>query len=582
VTTLAASAGAAFWTPPSLGDITFADIFCGAGGSSVGLTMAGFNLKVAANHWATAINTHSANFDAEHLCADINHYDMRRLPTTDILWASPICTEGSPASGRNTGYRRSAQSKAGQVDLLQSHGHVSQAGMERTRATFHDVIRATEVHRYKTVLVENVPDVVDRWELFDWWVDGMCLLGYQVQFVSANSAHVGGDGIPYAPQWRDRLYMVFNRKDIRRPDVDLHPISYCARCDADVYGVQTWAPAVQKRHLKVGRYRRDPNSNYGQYWYCCERPGCGRRVEPYVLPAAAAIDWSDLGELIGDRNEPLKPNTVRRIQAGLDEFAQPVVATVAGNTFERAGYRRVWPAFDNPLNTRSCTGTDALAVPPFMGNSNHDDDRLYRAGDQPLPARTTKIGDWVVNPPMVLPVGGPNHDTPARSAFEPLTTRLANVGGTDSVVTPEAFMTVLRNHATVTRVSDPMATIAASGNHHYLTVPPGAEFTSLVLPYYSKAKARTSGEPFDTVTTRDTFALVNGRTVDINKCRYRMVKPWESLISQTFPGGPAGYPGQYRMTGNQGEQTMQAGNAVSCNVAHWLGTRVARVLGVSS
>jgi hypothetical protein len=176
--------------------LTFTDIFCGAGGSSIGLTAAGFELKLAANHWQRAIDTHSANFrDAEHLCADVNNYDMRRLPRTDVLWASPICTEASPAAG-TSGYRRPRKVGAGQLGLLEleAFGHIPTAGMERTRATFHDVIRATEVHRYLAVIVENVPDVVDRWELFDWWVDGMRRLGYHAQFVSASSAHVGGPG----------------------------------------------------------------------------------------------------------------------------------------------------------------------------------------------------------------------------------------------------------------------------------------------------------------------------------------------------------------------------------------------------
>lgn len=84
---------------------TATDLFCGAGGSSTGLVAAGFELKLAANHSAVAITTHSANHpDAEHLCADINNVDMRRLPRTDVLWASPICTEISPAGGnRRTG-----------------------------------------------------------------------------------------------------------------------------------------------------------------------------------------------------------------------------------------------------------------------------------------------------------------------------------------------------------------------------------------------------------------------------------------------------------------------------------------------
>ncbi|MEW2174462.1 DNA cytosine methyltransferase [Streptomyces sp. NPDC007027] len=78
--------------------LTATDIFCGAGGSSTGLVAAGYELKLAANHSRIAIDTHSANHtDADHICADINNYDMRRLPTTDILWASPICTEISPA-----------------------------------------------------------------------------------------------------------------------------------------------------------------------------------------------------------------------------------------------------------------------------------------------------------------------------------------------------------------------------------------------------------------------------------------------------------------------------------------------------
>lgn len=48
--------------------ITATDFFCGMGGSSTGLVEAGFAVKLAANHWARAIETHSANQpDTEHL-----------------------------------------------------------------------------------------------------------------------------------------------------------------------------------------------------------------------------------------------------------------------------------------------------------------------------------------------------------------------------------------------------------------------------------------------------------------------------------------------------------------------------------
>jgi DNA (cytosine-5)-methyltransferase 1 len=191
--------------------LTFTDVFCGAGGSSTGLVEAGFELTLAANHWPRAIETHALNHpSAEHLCADVNNYDMRRLPSTDVAWFSPICTEATPAgAGSGTRTRRTD----GQL-TIEAFGHVEQAGFERTRATFHDVIRATEVHRYKAVIVENVPDVAWRWELIDWWCQGMIRLGYRMRIVSASSAHLAGPGNEPAPQWRDRAYFVFVRDGI--------------------------------------------------------------------------------------------------------------------------------------------------------------------------------------------------------------------------------------------------------------------------------------------------------------------------------------------------------------------------------
>ena len=73
---------------------TATDFFCGMGGSSTGLTRAGFTVDLAANHWGRAIETHSANHPTtEHLLGDIQAVDLRYLPRTRILWASPICTE---------------------------------------------------------------------------------------------------------------------------------------------------------------------------------------------------------------------------------------------------------------------------------------------------------------------------------------------------------------------------------------------------------------------------------------------------------------------------------------------------------
>ena len=69
--------------------LTATDLFCGAGGSSLGAELAGIELTMAANHWTKAIEVHQANFpEARHDCADVSQADPRRYPTTDVLIAS--------------------------------------------------------------------------------------------------------------------------------------------------------------------------------------------------------------------------------------------------------------------------------------------------------------------------------------------------------------------------------------------------------------------------------------------------------------------------------------------------------------
>ncbi|MCI2421485.1 DNA cytosine methyltransferase [Saccharopolyspora sp. K220] len=379
--------------------ITFTDLFCGAGGSSTGLVAAGYELRLAANHWARAIETHAANHrDAEHLCADINNYDMRRLPPTDVLWASPICTEISPAGGR----RRTK----GQLALLE-YGSVDKAGWERTRATAYDVIRATEVHRYKAIICENVVEFATDWELFDWWRHAIELLGYESQVVSVSAAHIGGDGNDYAPQWRDRIYVVFTRRGIRKPDLRPLPLAWCAECGEDVRARQAW-----RNGRRVGKYRQ-------QYDYRCPNSRCRHAlVEPYVRPAASIIDWSDPGQRIGDRTRPLVANTVRRIEAGLTMLGeQRMVLTVNHSGHER-----------------TVKIGDALLVPT--------------GGTWNSTATTT-------TEPMRTRMANPK-------GFEALVT---------PPQADDSFIVTLRRNGTARPVSQPVATVTAEGRHHWLVIP---------------------------------------------------------------------------------------------------------------
>ncbi|UFR02281.1 DNA cytosine methyltransferase [Streptomyces sp. Go40/10] len=485
--------------------LTFTDLFCGAGGSSTGLVAAGLELRLAANHWKRAVETHAANHTgADHLCADINNYDMRRLPKTDILWASPICTEISPAGGRRRTH--------GQLAFeLEEYGRVEDAGWERTRATAYDVIRATEVHRYAAVLCENVLEFVVDWELFDWWRKGMETLGYHSQIVSVSSAHVGDVFNPPAPQWRDRIYVVFTRHDVPVPDLKPSPPAWCAECGEDVRAVQTW-----RNGRRVGKYKQ-------QYDYRCPNAACRHAiVEPYVRPAASVIDWSNLGVRIGDRSahgmRPLAANTIKRIRAGLDLL----------------GSRRM-------VLTVNHSGHDGRAAP---------------ADAAPLAARTVKIGDAVL-----VPTGG-TWNTQPTSTGEPMRTRLANPKGFEALLTPpladDSFIVTLRRNATARPVSTPVDTVTGQGRHHWLVIP------------YRNAASKSADEPLHTLGTKDSAALL-GPAPELDDCHYRMIQPREQLLAQRFPA-------DYIVHGNKGEQTMQAGNAVSCNVAQWIGERVTDAL----
>jgi DNA (cytosine-5)-methyltransferase 1 len=504
-------------TAPAIGDAAFSalvaeayarprmfsyvDLFCGAGGSSIGLTMAGGHLLLAANHSKRAIETHSANFrNADHECADLNHYDMRKLPRgADVLWASPICTEISPAGGN----KRQKAEAPGQLELMK-HGHVPKDVFERTRATFHDVIRAAEVHRFRYVIVENVIEAARDWALFGWWLDGMSLLNYpRPQIVCVSSAHVGGQDNPHAPQRRDRMYVVFTRADCVKPDVDPRPMSLCDNC-GPVEGVQWWkqpdgVPTMSGRRLRVGKY-----GARNQYLYRCPNGGrCQHSiVTPLERPAASVIDWSNLGELVSVKQastEPLKPNTLNRIQRGLWLYGRPIHATVRGNTFERPGYTRAWPADLTPFMARTQTEADALAFPP------------------------------------------------------------------------DALVDTARRHATPKPTSEPFSTVSAGGNHHAVV-----RHSGLVVPYYTKGKAYPTDRAFGTTTVKDRFGVVpamggDGASLDVMDAFYRTVGPAEQARIQRFPVC-------YEITGNRGERTAQAGNAVSCNVAQWLGEAIAEAL----
>jgi len=269
--------------------LTVTDLFCGAGGSSSGLVAAGYRVVIAANHWKQAIASHEINHpDTKHSSADISQVTPSYFPRTDVLWASPECTNHSIAKGVK-------RQRAEDATLFELNGTrpLSDDAANRSRATMWDVPRFAEYHQYRAIIIENVVDAY-RWVQFPAWIMAMELLGYEHEIVWQNSMHAQAAGLP-APQSRDRMYIVFWRKDrktrtggTRRPDLQkwTRPEAFCEE-HGIVRAVQTF-----KKAERWGRYR-------SQYVYRC--PSCAVVVEPGWLPAASIIDWSITGTRIGDR-----------------------------------------------------------------------------------------------------------------------------------------------------------------------------------------------------------------------------------------------------------------------------------------
>lgn len=517
--------------------LSVTDLFCGAGGSSLGMHHASADVQVvlALNHWQLAIESHNANFpDTTHDCVDVSGTDPRRYRSTDVLWASPECTSHSLAKGK----RRLHDA---QMELFRNG--VPDPAAERSRATMFDVPRFAEYHDYRAIIVENVVDV-RHWRLWDAWLHAMYLLGYEHKEVYFNAmfAHLDPATVrshhDYAPQSRDRIYVVFWKRGNQAPDLEFRPRAWCARCEAGVEGVQSW-----KNGRRWGRYKT-------QYVYRC--PRCAQEVVPYHFAAWNAIDWSLPAGRIGDRTRPLQERTMERIRKGIAKYGNTwLVVDVAYADGERA--RPVLAA----LPTQTGRRTFGMVSPQLVSVNDYD--------DRTIPVATGVMGTQTTQNKfgLLLP----------------------------QIVT-------LRNHGEAEAVTDgPLPTFAAAGNHHGLLMPvimalggrqnrdearaaagplptqTGTESFSVLTPfllnYYGTGGDQgAAGEPLATVTGVDRHALVlPSAPPAVEDCGFRMLQPHEVGRGMAFPDG-------YQVLGNKRERTKQYGNAVVPIVARQLMRRV--------
>ncbi|MBN7321042.1 DNA cytosine methyltransferase [Mycobacteroides abscessus subsp. massiliense] len=490
--------------------ISLTDFFCGAGGSSTGaVDVDGVEVRAAANHWQLAVETHNANHpDADHYCADLSQIHPLYFPKTTMGWFSPECTNHSQAKGRK---RLDAQ-----PDLFGET--LPDEAAERSRATMWDVVRFSEFHRYELVFVENVVEAA-AWAPFPAWLAAMESLGYDHRLVMLNSMHAQLAGFG-APQSRDRLYVVFWRRGNRKPDLErvVRPRAVCPDC-GPINAMQVF----KKPGNTVGRYR-------SQYLYRCPNTKCRNQVvEPAVRPAADIIDWSLLGTRLGDRDKPLAEKTMARIRAGIERHWAPFIV-------ERRHEYRV-RGLDEPLSTVTANETTKALAIPVEGR----DGKQALPMSAPMRTMTTRSETG-----LLVPCGGTWREDAAPTS-EPFSTRTTRE--TDGL----AFIAELRGGSSDARpVSDPLATVTASGNHHALVM---RNNTARGNPAQMVTPAT---EPIRTITTAGHQSVISAErpTFNLDDVRFRMLEPREIKRAMDFPA-------DYVIKGNRREQVRMAGNAVT-------------------
>jgi DNA (cytosine-5)-methyltransferase 1 len=528
--------------------LTVMDWFCGAGGSSQGAhSIPGVRVERAANHWERAIESHAANFpEVDHYRGDIREAPVDRWPVTDIFWASPECPQWSNARGKKRDFATSQQG-----DLFDD-AFAPPEEVERSRALMEEVpmyLRGVQERGglVKAGVVENVIDV-RAWDQWDRWLGEIRKLGYFTRVIALNSMHADPRAVHRAPQSRDRLYVAYWHRSLgRTPDWDkwLRPRAWCPTC-------QEWVQAVQsfkQPGRDMGRYRQ-------QYVYRCPRAKCRNSViEPEVLPAAVAIDWTIPGQRIGDRTKPLADKTLARIQAGLDKFARPLPMVVpAGGT-----WRNDATTVLEAMPTRTTRENDGLAIPPLLIPVEGRDGKEPASANNPLRTQTARNETGLAWLPFMVTMRGGGDQKRGRAITDALGTVSAN-GNHHGLVTPDFPAMVMRNNGSkgdggehCTTAAEPIRTLTTAGHQSLVT------WDHLLVPYYGNGAAKTVAEPVGTLSTRDRYALVKGN-VDINDVRFRMLEPHEIGRAMSFAD-------QYIVLGSKREKVRQYGNAVTPNCA---------------
>lgn len=364
------------------------DMFCGAGGESVGIkaAMQGIELH-AINHWERAIETHAVNFpDAEHHPESVENLDpIRVIPgkKVKLLWASPECTHHSNAAG---GRPKSNQSRSSAWLVLKwlSDLYVERVIIENVK----------EFMSWGPLDAEGYVIPSQKGKTFRAFISSIRSLGYTVDYRVLCAADYG------TPTTRERLFIqaVKGKKRIIWPE---------------------------------SQFSNEPEIFQKNKW----------------IPARDIIDWSIPGGSILNRKKALAPATLRRIESGIKKYwgkyAEPFLVILRGTSDVRnidkplpsitAGgghFGIVEPLFipqhscgtvkpiSDPLSTVTTSGAIGL-IEPFITQSEHGE-RIHGI-DKPFPTVTCSSRGFGLVQPFIVKYNGKSNSKSIMSPLDAVT-----------------------------------------------------------------------------------------------------------------------------------------------------------------
>lgn len=254
-------------------NIYWIDLFCGAGGTTTGIHLAGQKVVACVNHDQNALEAHEANHpDAIHFPEDIRDkrvvQKLKRIvnkirksdPSAVIaVWASLECTNFSKAKG---GMPRDADSRT-----LAHHMYMYLEGLH---PEYFWVENVREFMAWGPLDENGKPLSKTSGREYIRWVNKIKSFGYRSDWQILNSANYG------AYQSRERLFIQFASEDL--------PIS--------------WPEQTHVKNQKSG----------------------GLFEMKKWKPVREVLNLDDHGKSIFNRKKALSENTLKRIYAGLVKF----------------------------------------------------------------------------------------------------------------------------------------------------------------------------------------------------------------------------------------------------------------------